>query len=109
MKASMEYLLSGIPVVTTVNKGGRDYFLDGRFTIWVEDDPDSVLHAVSWFAEGSISPEFIRQETLRKLLQANEMFIQELSAAFSLNVNDLRSRLMQDDFNISRERPVDEL
>jgi|688.fasta_scaffold185417_2 glycosyltransferase involved in cell wall biosynthesis len=109
MKACMEYLLSGIPVVTTVNKGGRDYFLDGRFTIWVEDDPDSVLHAVSWFSDSSISPEFIRQETLRKLLQANEMFIQELSAAFSLNVNDLRSRLMQDDFNISRERPVDEL
>ena len=108
MKASMEYLLSGIPVVTTTSKGGRDFFLDGRFTMWVEDDPDAVMQAVSWFADAKVSPEFIRQETLAKLFQANEMFINDLSAAFSLNAKSLRSRLEQYDFNISVERHIDE-
>lgn len=109
MKACMEYMLSGIPIVTTVNKGGRDYFLDGRFTIWTEDDPNSVAEAVEWLVAEEISAEFIRNETLHKLLQANEMFVRQLSTALGLNENALRSRLDQYSFNISAERSIDEL
>jgi len=108
MKACMEYLLSGIPVVTTVNRGGRDFFLDGRFTIWVDDDPDSVLNAVNCFVKNRISPDLIRSETIRKINQSHEIFIQELSNAFGLNESKLKSRLLEYDFNLSTERHLDE-
>jgi hypothetical protein len=108
MKACMEYLLSGIPVVTTVNKGGRDFFLDGRFTIWVDDDPQAVLDAVDCFVENKISPEFIRDETIKKISSSNEIFIQEISAALGLSESKLKLKLSQYDFNISDERCIDE-
>lgn len=66
MWSSMEYLLAGLPVVTTVNRGGRDYYLDGRFSAHVPDDPKAIAAAVEEFAQQQISPEFIRQETIRK-------------------------------------------
>ena len=46
MHASIEYLLSGLPVVTTKSKGGRDYFFDEFNSIYTEDNSASVLAAV---------------------------------------------------------------
>jgi hypothetical protein len=65
--ASIEYLLAGLPVVTTVNIGGRDRYLDGRFCSWVNADPDSVAKAVYNYTRLAIDPQFIRTETIRKL------------------------------------------
>jgi glycosyltransferase involved in cell wall biosynthesis len=65
--ASIEYLLAGLPVVTTVNLGGRDRYLDGRFCSWVNADPDSVAKAVYNYTRLAIDPQFIRTETIRKL------------------------------------------
>ena len=46
MRAAMEYLLSGLPIVSTRSIGGRDrYFLGGYCRI-VDDDPSAVAQAV---------------------------------------------------------------
>jgi len=67
MYASAQYLLAGLPVVTTKNKGGRDVLLDAAYTRWVEDDPDSVAAAVDELARLNIDPHAIRNATLKKI------------------------------------------
>jgi len=66
MYASAQYLLAGLPVVTTKNKGGRDELLDPAYTRWVEDDPSAVAAAVDELAGLNLDPHTIRRETLKK-------------------------------------------
>jgi glycosyltransferase involved in cell wall biosynthesis len=49
MYASLEYLLSGIPIVSTKSIGGRDYFFDRKNSIIVDDDPCEVAEAVDYW------------------------------------------------------------
>jgi len=65
--ASIEYLLSGIPVVSTNNIGGRDYFLDKRFCKIVSSNPKAIKNAVDELISLDISPNFIREETIKKM------------------------------------------
>jgi hypothetical protein len=66
MHASMEYLLAGLPVVTTSSAGGRDYYFDGRFVRWVGDDPISIMKVTQSLVDAKIPRDFIRGETLKK-------------------------------------------
>lgn len=84
MTAAVEYLLAGIPVVTTTNRGGRDFFLDGRFTRWVAPDAKEVAREVKNLIDERIPPEFIRAETIRKLDAANEEFLTTLASMLSI-------------------------
>lgn len=46
MFASMEYLLCGLPIVSTPSIGGRDVFFDKDYVEIVEPDPHAVKEAV---------------------------------------------------------------
>ena len=73
--ASVEYLLSGIPVVSTKNSGGRDHFLLPEFSRTVDPDPIQIRDAVEELKEMRIPAQTIRRKTLmlclhhRKVLQ----------------------------------------
>ncbi|MDC0480045.1 glycosyltransferase, partial [Candidatus Marinimicrobia bacterium] len=54
--ASIEYLLAGIPVVSTKNIGGRDYFLDNRFCRIVSSNPKAIKNAVDELISLNVSP-----------------------------------------------------
>jgi hypothetical protein len=47
MRAAMEYLLCGLPIVTTRSAGGRDRYYHAPFVLVVRDDPDEVGAAVA--------------------------------------------------------------
>jgi glycosyltransferase involved in cell wall biosynthesis len=47
MRAAMEYLLCGLPIVTTRSAGGRDRYCHAPFALVVRDDPDQVRAAVA--------------------------------------------------------------
>ena len=72
--ASVEYLLSGLPVVSTVSMGGRDVFLDERFCRIVKSNSRSISKAINELRSLKISPNFIRDETLKKLKLHEERF-----------------------------------
>ncbi len=65
--ASIEYLLSGIPLVTTKNIGGRDIFFDDRFCIRSLSNSFSVKHNIQKLIEKDIKPNIIREATLIKM------------------------------------------
>ncbi len=68
MYASIQYLLAGLPVVTTHSEGGRDVMFDENFVHFAEATPESVAAAVDRLSREAPPPEFIRARTLEKIL-----------------------------------------
>jgi hypothetical protein len=64
MYTSAQYLLAGLPVVTTRNKGGRDVFFHPDHVRWVDDDPGSVAEAVAELAANPPDPWSVRSRVL---------------------------------------------
>ncbi|MDZ4736227.1 MAG: glycosyltransferase [Rhodospirillaceae bacterium] len=60
MRVSMEYLLCGLPVVSTRSIGGRDRYLENAYCRIVRDEPDAIAAAVSDLAGQRIDRRRIR-------------------------------------------------
>jgi hypothetical protein len=67
MYASVEYLLAGLPVVTTPSRGGRDHFFDPDFCITAEPNPRSIRDAVAALRDRKIPRSVIRERTLARI------------------------------------------
>jgi glycosyltransferase involved in cell wall biosynthesis len=57
--ASSEYLMCGVPVVSTHSKGGRDYWYNDYNSIVVDPDPAEIRKAVDFFKHARRSSEII--------------------------------------------------
>ena len=62
-----EYLLSGIPVVSTPSEGGRDVWFTPETCIIVDDTPEAVAEGVQTWKERSPDPRRIREVTIEKV------------------------------------------
>ena len=69
MWASVQYLLCGIPLVTTPSKGGRDYFYDDDYVVLVKDNPKSILGGVNLTKKRVYNPHKIRNKVLKKMIK----------------------------------------
>lgn len=67
MLASIEYLLTGVPVVSTASVGGRETFADRAFWRTVSPDADSVAAGVREMIARDIDPQQIREATLTRV------------------------------------------
>ncbi|NOS90164.1 MAG: glycosyltransferase family 4 protein [Methylococcaceae bacterium] len=67
MFAAIEYLLAGLPIVSTPSFGGRDVFFDDAYVAIVEADPEAVRIGVQQMLDKQLDPYEIRTETLRKM------------------------------------------
>ena len=75
MYASNQYLLAGLPVVTTRNTGGRDEFFDPDHVLWVDDDAKAVADGVRELAAASHDPFTIRDRTLELMRPHRERLL----------------------------------
>jgi glycosyltransferase involved in cell wall biosynthesis len=98
MLASIEYLLCGLPVVSTINRGGRDFFFDPEFCITVPPDPAAVARAVEELSRRKISPEYVREKTLRKMLHDRNKFLGFVQAIYQ---HEATSRDVREDWERS--------
>jgi len=64
MYASIEYLLSGLPVVTTPSQGGRDAFFHPDYVETVESEPTAVAAGVQRILARGLDPQMIRARTI---------------------------------------------
>jgi uncharacterized protein (TIGR01627 family) len=76
--ASMEYMLAGLPVVSTPSTGGRDVFFDRDYCIICEPAAKAVREAVEELNARNIPPDLIRQRTLAKIEPERRRFLQVL-------------------------------
>jgi glycosyltransferase involved in cell wall biosynthesis len=73
--ASMEYLLAGLPVVSTPSKGGRDVFFDPDYCIVCPPEPAAVRDAVAALRSRNIPREVIRARTLARIEPERRRFL----------------------------------
>lgn len=85
MYASIQYLLVGLPVVTTYNLGGRDEFFDPEYVEWVEDNPKAVEAGVEKLIKRNIDPHYIRSRTLEKIVDHRRRFIALIQSIYDKN------------------------
>jgi glycosyltransferase involved in cell wall biosynthesis len=67
MYASMQYLLAGLPVVSTKSRGGRDEFFDPDYVRIVADSADAVAAGVREMRDCPVPATEIRRRTLEKI------------------------------------------
>jgi len=67
MLASMEYLLAGLPVVSTPEVGGRHVFADPEFWLTVADNAEAVRDGVLELVGRNVPRERIRTRTLERV------------------------------------------
>ncbi|MBX3581879.1 MAG: glycosyltransferase [Rhizobiaceae bacterium] len=79
MFASTEYMLAGLPVVTTPNRGGRDVYMDDEYCLTVPPDPRSVGEAVEALKARRIPRNYIHERTLTKLERDRRRFVDLLN------------------------------
>ncbi|MGD1703878.1 glycosyltransferase [Dapis sp. BLCC M229] len=81
--ASSEYLLCGVPVVSTPSKGGRHVWYDEYNSIICEPTPDAVASAVEEFVRNPRYPKRIRQKHIEEAQKYRTKFINVLTDIFN--------------------------
>ncbi|MFZ1029717.1 MAG: glycosyltransferase [Limnoraphis robusta] len=81
--ASSEYLLCGVPVVSTPSKGGRDVWYNEYNSIVCEPTPDAVALAVEEFVQYPRNPQRIRQMHINQAQTYRAKFINVLADIFN--------------------------
>lgn len=79
MLASLEYMLSGLPVVSTRSKGGRDEYYNKDYCLIVDDNPAAVRKGVEELIARQIDPHYIREKTIEKLNRDRDRYVNLLS------------------------------
>lgn len=80
MFASVQYLLAGLPVVSTASRGGRDEFFDPDYVKIVADDPAAVAEGVREMAACPVPAEEIRRRTLERMARHEDRLFDLLDA-----------------------------
>ncbi len=87
MWAVMEYLLSGLPIVSTKSLGGRDFYFDNKFVNIVKSNSEAVRTGVKDIIRKNIDPYFIRNNTMKKINKQRIKFY-DLVIKLSSNSNE---------------------
>jgi glycosyltransferase involved in cell wall biosynthesis len=74
MIASMEYLMAGLPVVSTPSLGGRERYFDPDVTLIAEANPRAVAEAVAALKARDIPRAVVREKTLRLVARDRDAF-----------------------------------
>ena len=93
MFASMEYLMCGLPVVTTPNRGGRNRYFTPRNSRLVDPRPDAVAAAVAEYVATPPDPFVIRDEVLELVRRDRLAYVQSLVARCGVAVSSLEGEV----------------
>ncbi|MDC1226296.1 hypothetical protein N8013_01465 [Algibacter sp.] len=97
MWAVMQYLLCGIPIVTTKSKGGRDYFLNDLNSMYVKDDALAIANMVEVIKKQKISPQLIRESVIEQIKLERLRFMRFLKSLTNEKISD--EELMNEIYN----------
>ena len=86
--SSSEYLLCGIPVVSTKSNGGRDYWYNSYNSIVVDPDENQISEAVTHFTNTSLDPNKIRNDHIEMSIKQRNIFVAHLQKLLSKRAYD---------------------
>lgn len=75
MRASIEYLFAGLPIVSTPSLGGRHIYFDDEFCRIAEPDPAAIRNAVHELMARKIDRDHVRRRTLQKIEADRQRYI----------------------------------
>jgi glycosyltransferase involved in cell wall biosynthesis len=75
MFASMEYMLAGLPIVSTPSVGGRDVYFDDDYCIIADPDPRAIRDAVAAMKARAIPRDFIAARTREKVTRDRDRLV----------------------------------
>ncbi|PJE31412.1 hypothetical protein SAMN06297129_1682 [Pseudooceanicola antarcticus] len=78
MRASIEYQLCGLPVVSTPSLGGRDRYLHHKYARIVDATPEAVAAATAELKAAQFDPAEIRANAVRLLEEDRAKFLEDL-------------------------------
>lgn len=79
MRASMEYLLCGLPVVSTRNIGGRSRYFNDLNCIYADDSPESIANAVRKTVHRETDRMKLRNLTIQKVQFERAEFVSTIN------------------------------
>ena len=102
--SSSEYLLCGLPVISTESKGGRDFWYNDKNSIICEENSESVLKCVNEAIEkiknGYFNAEEIRNKHIEQMKICQNNLINQVSEIFKLyNINENSQKLFEYNLN----------
>lgn len=94
--ASAEYLLAGLPVVSTPSKGGRDVYYNAMNSRVVEPTPEAIKKAtdelVAALKSGDIDRNAIRADMIKQMLAQRANFAARLQVVFDKTFIEIDAR-----------------
>jgi glycosyltransferase involved in cell wall biosynthesis len=91
--SSSEYLLCGVPVVSTYSNGGRDEWYTSHNSIVCEADPNKIAEAVDFFKKNLRDPFKIRDDHIKLSNIYRERFVNILEELFYRNSVDINAKI----------------
>lgn len=95
--STCEYLLCGLPVITTPSQGGRKFWLDDYNSIVCEPNEDSITESVKIMLKrienNEINREIIRNNTIKKMNDLRKNLIDKLQEIFNEHYIKLNAEL----------------
>ena len=88
MYASMEYLMSGLFVVSTASSGGRDFFFDDDVALIVDDSPGEIAEAINHVNAKTYSRAQVAESVLEKVFRERRKFISAIDQLISQESNE---------------------
>jgi glycosyltransferase involved in cell wall biosynthesis len=90
MRASIEYLVAGLPIVSTRSVGGREYFFDDDYCVVVGDDPREIRDAVAAIIARNIPRDYIRNKTMARVTRKRDRFMKWVQDLIDRNAGNDR-------------------
>jgi hypothetical protein len=93
MFVSAEYLLCGLPVVSTPNLGGRDQLFPPDFALTVEPSPRAIADGVEQQIDQGHDPRAIREATLALMRPHRDALVDLLQSIYDVECIDRDARM----------------
>jgi len=93
MFSCTEYLLCGLPVVTTPNRGGRNRYLTPETSTTVAPDPRDIRIAVERYCQSPPDPDSIRGITLNLMRRDRAAFVELLNRSGATRTAETHSEM----------------
>ena len=88
--STSEYLLCGIPVVSTPSRGGRDTWFNIDNSIIVEPNPGAVREGVTYIIEKNLTASVIRENHIRMTKVFRNRFVDHIQKTLDIyNIKDI--------------------